>query len=136
MLVLFHDKKCWNFIYLFPCILWDFTILGLVLSWWRIKPTMRSVQFRDYLARSSQVKISTKRPHEKHMLEAEESSVRLYFMSTLWDRPSHEVLEKLSAWKILSVTFLPFTHTICTLIIHKSKWQVENVLTPCDEFTN
>ena len=36
VLALFHDKKCYNCINLFPCILWDFTILGLVLSWWRL----------------------------------------------------------------------------------------------------
>ena len=28
---LFHDKKCCNCINLFPCILWDFIVLGLVL---------------------------------------------------------------------------------------------------------
>ena len=33
---LFHDKKCCNCINLFPCILWDFIILGLVLSRWRL----------------------------------------------------------------------------------------------------
>ena len=41
-------------------------------------------------------------------------------MSTSRDRPSREVPSKLSAWKILSVTFLPFTHAIYTLITHKS----------------
>ena len=34
---------------------------------------------------------------------------------------SREVPAKHSAWRILSVTFLPFTHTIYTFIIHKSK---------------
>ena len=62
-----------------------------------------------------------KRPHEKHMLEVEESSVRLYFVSTSQDRPSCKVPAKLFAWRILSVTFLSFTHTIYTLISHKSK---------------
>ena len=37
------------------------------------------------------------------------------------DRPSHEVLGKLSIWKILSMTFLPFTHTTYTFISHKRK---------------
>ena len=58
---------------------------------------------------------------EKHMLEAEESSVMLHFVSTSQDKPSREVPAKHSAWRILSVTFLPFTHTIYTLITHKSK---------------
>ena len=61
-----------------------------------------------------------KRPCEKHMLEVEESSARLHFASTLRDRPSREVHAKLFAWRILSVTFIPFTHTIYTLITHKS----------------
>ena len=33
MLALFHDKKYCNCINLFPCILWDFIVLSLVLSW-------------------------------------------------------------------------------------------------------
>ena len=32
MLSLFHDKKCCNFINLFPCILWNLIVMGLVLS--------------------------------------------------------------------------------------------------------
>ena len=32
MLVVFHDKKCYNFINLFSCILWDLIVKGLVLS--------------------------------------------------------------------------------------------------------
>ena len=55
------------------------------------------------------------------MLEAEESNARLHFASTSRGRPSREVLAKHSAWRILNVTFFPFTHTIYTLIIHKSK---------------
>ena len=55
------------------------------------------------------------------MLEAEELSARLHFMSTLRERPSQEVPVKLFALRILSVTFLPFTHIIYTLITHKSK---------------
>ena len=62
-----------------------------------------------------------KRPREKYILEAEESSARLHFGSTLQDRPSCKIPVKLSTWRILSVTFLPFTHTIYTLITHKSK---------------
>ena len=56
-----------------------------------------------------------------HMLEIEKSSARLHFVSTSQDKPSREVLVKLSAWRILSVTFLPFTHTIYTFINHKRK---------------
>ena len=32
MLALFYDKKCCNYINFVPCILWDFIVLGLVLS--------------------------------------------------------------------------------------------------------
>ena len=48
------------------------------------------------------------------MLEAEELSARLHFASTSLERPSCEVSTKLSAWRILSVIFLPFAHTIYT----------------------
>ena len=34
---LFHDKKCGNCFNFVLCILWDFIVLGLVLSWWRIE---------------------------------------------------------------------------------------------------
>ena len=71
-------------------------------------------------ATSSQEVVPAKRTREKHMLEAEELSARLHFTSTLRDRPSRKVPTKLFAWRILSVTFLPFTHTIYTLITHKS----------------
>ena len=37
MLALFHDKKCCKCIKLFSYILWNFIVLGLVLSWWRIE---------------------------------------------------------------------------------------------------
>ena len=33
MLTLFHNKKCCNCINFVPCVLWDFIVLGLVLSW-------------------------------------------------------------------------------------------------------
>ena len=56
------------------------------------------------------------------MLEAEESSARLHFANASQDRPSCDVPTKLFVWRILSVTFLPFTHTIYTLITNKSKW--------------
>ena len=36
VLTLFHDKKYCNCTNLFFCILWDFIVLGLVLSWWRL----------------------------------------------------------------------------------------------------
>ena len=74
------------------------------------------------LARNKFVrKVLAKRACEKHMLEGEELSARLYFVSTLRNRPSRYVPVKLSAWRILSMTFLPFIHTIYTLITHKSK---------------
>ena len=39
MLALFHDKKCCNCFNFFHCILWDFTVLGLVL---RIKHELKN----------------------------------------------------------------------------------------------
>ena len=63
-----------------------------------------------------------KRVCEKYMLEAEESCQVVNFTTVSLEGPTCEVLVKLSAWRILSVTSLPFTHTIYTLITHKSKW--------------
>ena len=59
-----------------------------------------------------QVKVLAKRVREKHILEVEESSIMLHFASASQDRPTCEVLTKHSTLRILSVTFLPFTHTI------------------------
>ena len=63
MLALFHDKKCCNCFNLVPCILWDFIVLGLVLSWWRIKLKWRISGFHKKLARSK----PAKEPCEEHM---------------------------------------------------------------------
>ena len=55
------------------------------------------------------------------MLEAEESCQTVVFASVSRVRPSRKIFAKHFAWRILKVTFLPFTHTIYTLITHKSK---------------
>ena len=60
-----------------------------------------------------------KRAREKHMLEAEKSSQAIDFASISRVRHSRKILAKRSTWRILRVTFLPFTHTIYTLITHK-----------------
>ena len=110
-------KKCYNCINLFHCILWDLLVLGLVLNWWRIKLEMKI----SAILRLAHKKFARKGSHEKHMLEVEESSAKLHFVSTSRDRPSRKVPAKHSAWRILSVPFLPFTYTIYTLITHNSK---------------
>ena len=121
MLVLFHDKKCCNCINLFPCTLWDFILLDLVLSWWRIKHAMKI----SAILRLARKKFVSKGSHVKATWEAHAKSWRVkcqvHFASTFRDRPSREVPTKHSTWRILSVTFLPFTHTIYTLITRKSK---------------
>ena len=61
-----------------------------------------------------------KRAHAKHMLEAEESCQTVNFANISQEGSTREIPAKLSAKRILSVTFLPFTHTIYTLITHKS----------------
>ena len=65
-------------------------------------------------------KYPTKKAREKHMLEAEESCQAVNFLNVSQVRPSHKILAKRFAQRILSVTFLPFTHTIYTLITYKS----------------
>ena len=54
------------------------------------------------------------------MLEAKESCQAVSFVSVSQEGPARKIPTKLSTWRILSVTFLPFTHTIYTLITHKS----------------
>ena len=67
------------------------------------------------------------------MLEAEESCQTVNFMTVSREScqainfaivsrvgPTREAPMKLFAWSILGVTFLPFIHTIYTLITHKS----------------
>ena len=54
------------------------------------------------------------------MLEGEESCQTVSFTSVLREGPTREIAVKLSTWRILSVTFLLFTHTIYTLITHKN----------------
>ena len=54
-------------------------------------------------------------------MEAKESCQTIGFASVSREGPTRKVLTKLYALRILSVTFLPFTHTIYTLITHKSK---------------
>ena len=121
MLALFHDKKCCKCFKLFSCILWYFIVLGLVLSLWRIEHKMKISAVLQLARWSLRVEVSAKKACEKHMLEVEELSAMLHFVSASQDRSSCKVPVKHSAWRILSVTFLPFTHTIYTLITHKSK---------------
>ena len=60
MLTLFHDKKCCNCFNFVRYILWDFIVLGLVLSWWRIEHVLdEQVDF----VRS----LPVKKPREKHV---------------------------------------------------------------------
>ena len=74
MLALFHDKKCCNCFNLFPCILWDFIVLGLILSWWRLKLNLRSVHFASSLR-----EIREKGSHEKGMREAHDPSYIIFY---------------------------------------------------------
>ena len=115
MLALFHDKKCCNCINLFPCILWDLFVSGLALSWWRL---LKTVKFATCL-RLTYEWTTHKRSHKKHMLEVEEWSAKLYFASYFATWLTRKWPAKLSVWMILSMTLIPFTHTICTLISHK-----------------
>ena len=116
MLTLFYDKKCCNYINLFPCILWDVIVIGLILSWQKLLKTMKFMPW-SWLTHEW---TTHERSHEKHMLEIEESSVRLYFMSHFATWLTREWPAKLSAWIILSVTLISFTHIIYSLINHKT----------------
>ena len=72
MLDLFHDKKCCKCIKLFPCILRDFIVLSLVLSWWRIKLRM----IISVISRLAHKKFASKSSREKIMWEVHARSWR------------------------------------------------------------
>ena len=91
------SQKCCNCINLYPCILWDFIVLDLVLSWRRIEYELKISEISRLAHKKFMRRVPTKRAREKHMLEAEESSVRLHFASALRDWPSHEAPVKHSA---------------------------------------
>ena len=99
--------------YFVPYILWNFIVLGLVWSWYRIEHVLDeqvdlvSVSWEAYQWKS----------HVRSTYWKLKSRVRL-----LVSRVSREKGQplKLFVWRILNVTFLSFTHTIYTPITHKS----------------
>ena len=121
MLALFHNKKCYNCINLFSCILWDFIVLGLVLSWWRIKHAKKV----NAVLRLPREKLASKGTHEKATWEAHSESWRVKCQAAFREyltrkailRGTHETF----CLEDFKCDFLTFTHTIYTLITHKSK---------------
>ena len=109
MLVLFHDKKCCNCINLCPCILWDLFVMGLVLSWWRLLKKLIS-----WL--SSLVVQPMKVTWEAH---AGSWRVSEFCNSSRNLTKSRDDLQNALIAGILSVTLIPFTYTLYTLITHK-----------------
>ena len=82
---------------------------------WRISAISRLV--REKLVR----KVPVKKARESHMLEAEESCQSWGFRKCLAGKAfSRDTRETLYLEDFLSMTFLPFTHTIYTLITHES----------------
>ena len=116
VLALFYDKKCCNCINLFPCILWDLFIMSLVLSWWRLLKKLISQL-------GSQVVQLAKVIREAH---AESWRVNEFHDSSRNLANSRDDMRNALIARILSTTFLPFTHTIYTLITHKSERRLSN----------
>ena len=108
----FHDKKCCNCFNFVPCILWVFIVLGLVLSWWGIK---------QVLDKWISWEANPRKSHVRSTCWKLKSRIRLSV-----SRMSHEKGEPVRYPRnslpegFLNVTFLLFTHTIYTLITHKS----------------
>ena len=71
-------KKCCNCINLFLCILWDFVVLDLVLSWWRIKHEMKISK----ILRLARKKFVSKGSCKKAMWEAYAGSWRVKCQTT------------------------------------------------------
>ena len=70
--LLFYDKKCCNYFNVISCILWDFIILGLVLSWWRIEHVLEKQ--KDFMRRSREA--CEKLTRETAMWEAHDWKLR------------------------------------------------------------
>ena len=111
MLAYSITKNCCNYINLFPCILWDFILLALVLSWWRLLKELISQH-------GSQVVQPTNVTWGAHagswrVSEFRDSSREL---AKSRDDPRNALTVR-----ILSMTLILFTHIIYTLISHKIK---------------
>ena len=98
-----------------------FIVLGLLLSWWRLKFNWRLVHFVTS-SREVREKGSNEKACEKHMTGSWRVVLGCqfceYFTGKAFPRYTRETLclEDFSVW--LSY---PFTHTIYTLITHKCK---------------
>ena len=109
MLALFHGKKYYNYINLFPCILWDLIVFSLVLNG---EDLLKKLILRF----GSQVVQPTKVTWGVHAGSWRVSGFRdsSYDLANLRDDPWNALIAR-----ILSVTLILFTHTIYTLITHK-----------------
>ena len=65
-------QKCCNWNKLFPCILWNFIVLSLVLSWWKIKYVIK-INAVSWLAHK---KLVSKGTHEKATCEAHDYKLK------------------------------------------------------------
>ena len=110
MLILSHDKKYCNFINLFPYILWELIVMGLVLSWWRLLKNLIS-RHGSWLAQDYNTR---EKPCEEHMRKFNNQ----YVLQVTHDLANPQ--DTLTS-RILSMTVIPFIHNIYTLISHKIK---------------
>ena len=110
MLVLFHNKKCYNCNKLFLCILWNFIILGLVLSWWKIKHAMK-ISAISRLARKKLESKGTRKPtweaHAGSWKVKCQAVFREYFIRKAISWGTHETL-CLEDFKCNSYTLHPY----------------------------
>ena len=109
MLALFHDKKCCNCIKLFPSILWDLFVISLVISWSRLLKKLIS----QLGSRVVQLVKVTWGAHARSWRVNVFRNLSCDLANS-WDDPRNALTVE-----ILSVTLIPFTHTIYTLITHK-----------------
>ena len=108
--VIYNYVLCWiysitknvvNFNFV-PCILWDFIVLGLILSWWKIKHVLdeqvnfASVSQETYLRKS----------HLRSTCWKLKSHARLLISSVSREGLTHEIPAKLYTWRIFKCDFL------------------------------
>ena len=105
MLTLFHYKKCCICFNSVPCILWDFIVLGLVLSRWRIEHVLNEqVDFTSVLQEAYPWKSHVRSTCWKLKSHASLED----FASVSRVRPSRKIPTKLSAWRNFKCYFFTF----------------------------
>ena len=101
-------QKCFNFINLFSCILWDLIIMGLVLSSKDLLKTLEFTTNSSYNTREGHMRSTCRK------LKSQCISWVAHDLAKSWSELQNAQTTGICVW-----LFLSFTHTIYTLTTHK-----------------